>query len=1041
MQKAGKEAPLISVIIPVYNVEKYVGKCLDSIIHQTYTNLEIIVVDDGSTDASGKICEDYANKDSRIKVIHQKNGGLSDARNTGIKNAHGQYVGFVDSDDWIEPETYESLYNNIVTYQAGISVCGAKKVHDESQNIKIQRPKILQYSQADYIKRFFKINSQSCEYYAWNKLYKRELLDNTQYPTNLTSEDVLGTYKAILRASTIVTTTQNYYHYRKNEKSITGSFSTKDFDLIKIWDLIIQYTKENAPQYLDYAVINRKRINLTLLYRIAINGAANQEQYKIKVKNLISDLKQAKHTMLQAPISFTRKILTILFCTNYKLTATILYLIKSPYFFLPSNSSSQKKQNLSKLHLLLILISLIIFFEPQAFKEDLNPAFLIQIDNIYKILKLICSGYIVLLYLKKCRLSKFVALTCLFQFVCLLSTIINYGSITRFAGPALTTLVMAMMAEILIHTHNLFPIIRKLLIYFRITFILNLITILLKDTALLDLPIYFLGIDNRWIFTYLPWICFEFLYSVHTQNKFNKISTVMFIMSELTLVWEKSYAAMLLFALWALLLIKPKLPIAKHAISIFAGTIVANFSIVILRIQDAFAVILDKIGKSTTLSGRTFIWDAAIKAAKAHPWLGNGMQTATYDKNYFFTTSNTNLPFLKVPHAHNTYVNTLYRYGGMGLSLFIFILYLPLKKLKTSYTNPYANILTVSIIITLLLGIFDTLDYSGFYFILSCAYGISFIMTSNSTNTKHIKGFKVLTIINRCKKLVRIDINILNYRHNYLISEQKRYCLIYNLIRRRYLKKVRQLPTTAGSGKFSNKVWWCWLQGEDNCPPLQKKCLASLRKHLQDREIIVITKDNLYDYIELPEYIKKKYAQGLITNTHFSDIIRLQLLITHGGTWIDSSVYCTAYDKKLFNQPLFVYKNLAPLWLMNRTKMDQEPLIAESWFITSEIDNPILIATRDLLFDYWKKHNYLINYFLFHYFFTLVATHKYHSLFDQIPSRSRVIPHLLQNECYNEYDEKKITDILQQSPLHKLSQKIPRAGMANDCFYKRLISE
>lgn len=727
MKKVGKE-PLISIIIPVYNVEKYVGKCLDSIINQTYRNLEIIVVDDGSTDGCNNICKTYVEKDKRIKLIQQKNSGLSSARNIGIKNAHGKYVGFVDSDDWIEREMYQTLYENITVHNADISICGIKKVNNEHENIKLRRPKIIEYTQTEYIKKFFKIKSQDCEYYAWNKLYKKELLDNSQYPIGLTSEDVLGTYKAILRAQKIVATTQKFYHYRQNDKSITGKFSKKDFDLIKIWDKVVQYTEKNAPEYSDYAMLNRKRINLTLLYRIAINGAINQPSYSQKIKNFLKELRRDRSALLKSPIPFTRKTLTILFCVNYKLTAKTLYTIKSPYFLYPQNQK-RVPQILTKTNLTLIILSLIVFFEPQAFKETYF-SFLIQIDNIYKVLKLICSAYIFLLYFKKCRISKFVTLTCIFQLICLFSTVIHHGSITRFTGPALTTIVMAMSAEILIHTNNLFSAIKKLLPYFRTIFVFNLFTILLIDFTPLDSPVYFLGIDNRWIFTYLPWICFEFLYSTHKYGKINKISAIFFALSELTLIWKKSYAAMLLFALWAFLIIKPRLPIAKHAIAIFGGTIVANLGIVVLRVQNLFAPILNKIGKGATLSGRTHLWDSVFSVTKNSRWLGNGMQTVAYDKSFFFTSSKTNLSFLKVAHAHNTYMTILYRYGIVGLSFFTTILYLPIQKLKINYISKYSNVLFIGIIITLLLGIFDTMDYSGLYFILSCAYGIDFIASN-----------------------------------------------------------------------------------------------------------------------------------------------------------------------------------------------------------------------------------------------------------------------------------------------------------------------
>ena len=172
-----------------------------------------------------------------------------------------------------------------------------------------------------------------------------------------------------------------------------------------------------------------------------------------------------------------------------------------------------------------------------------------------------------------------------------------------------------------------------------------------------------------------------------------------------------------------------------HSINIFNWTFLDNISIVVLHVQDLFKSILKKTGKGTTLSGRTFLWDSVFDVIKNKPLLGNGMQTVAYDKNFFYTKSKIKLPFLHVVHAHNTYMTTLYRYGFIGLSLFITILLLSIKKLKVNCDNRYSNIFFVCIIITLLLGIFDTLDYSGFYFILSCAYGIKFIVSRDTITT------------------------------------------------------------------------------------------------------------------------------------------------------------------------------------------------------------------------------------------------------------------------------------------------------------------
>lgn len=319
------EEDLISVIVPVYKVEKYLKKCIESIINQTYKNLEIILVDDGSTDNCPQICDEYAKKDNRIKVIHKINGGLSDARNTGIQQAKGNYIGFIDSDDWISTDFFMELYILLKKSNADIAVCNVKRTCNEN-DIKNNKKKVKEiiYDKNEYLKRYLKIGHQTTEYYAWNKLYKRELISEEQYPKGLTSEDVFGTYKAILKSKKIAKVEKEMYFYRYNDQSITGKFSNKDFDLIKIWDMVVKYSKEFAPQYYEWTVLNRKRINFTLLFRMAKNYEVSELRSMEITSKLLKDLKRDKKVLLKADIPISRKIIIVFFCQNYFLFASLL---------------------------------------------------------------------------------------------------------------------------------------------------------------------------------------------------------------------------------------------------------------------------------------------------------------------------------------------------------------------------------------------------------------------------------------------------------------------------------------------------------------------------------------------------------------------------------------------------------------------------------------------------------------------------------------------------------------------------------------------
>ena len=228
--------------------------------------------------------------------------------------------------------------------------------------------------------------------------------------------------------------------------------------------------------------------------------------------------------------------------------------------------------------------------------------------------------------------------------------------------------------------------------------------------------------------------------------------------------------------------------------------------------------------------------------------------------------------------------------------------------------------------------------------------------------------------------------------------------------------------------EYSDIIWWCWLQGEENAPELCKICLASLKKQMPNKEIKIITSKNLYDYVDFPDFIKEKYKKGKITNTHFSDLIRLALLIKYGGMWIDATVFCSGYPEYAFNTPLFMFQT--------REKND-DATAAQSWFISSEKNEPILTLTRDLLYEYWRENDKLIHYFLI-YFFMRIAADFYKDEWKNMPWFSDVPPHILQRELNMPYNEKRWKQLCRMSDIHKLSYKIELSESITDTFFQHL---
>ena len=222
---------LISVVIPVYNVEKYLKKCIDSVCNQTYRNTQIILVDDGSTDNCGKLCDEAAKGDNRIFVIHKSNGGLSDARNKGIDIAKGKYITFIDSDDYISEDYLEYLYNLICDNDAEIAICGLIKTKNKQDVTRFQITSEACLTKEKALEEMLyarKFSTSAC-----GKLYLTEFFFDVRYPYGKFSEDMFTTYKVINKASKIAYGNQIcYYYLRRNGSIMVSQFSEKNLDVL-----------------------------------------------------------------------------------------------------------------------------------------------------------------------------------------------------------------------------------------------------------------------------------------------------------------------------------------------------------------------------------------------------------------------------------------------------------------------------------------------------------------------------------------------------------------------------------------------------------------------------------------------------------------------------------------------------------------------------------------------------------------------------------------------------------------------------------------
>ena len=252
-----QQKDLISIIVPVYNMEQYLERCVNSIGQQTYTNLEIILVDDGSTDQSSQMCDEYAGRDSRIRVVHKQNGGLSDARNAGLAIANGAYIGFVDSDDWIEPDMYERMYQACVEHEAQVAVCRYAQVYKD-HTVQGGNQKVTVFDREALLKIYIGGHEDYIIYNSvWSKLFAREIVEGVKFPVGRNSEDIMYTTKAFCKLDKGVYLDCCFYNYvlDRDGSIMNVNRAERMFqDEIPFWREHIEYIREHVSEQMgDYA--------------------------------------------------------------------------------------------------------------------------------------------------------------------------------------------------------------------------------------------------------------------------------------------------------------------------------------------------------------------------------------------------------------------------------------------------------------------------------------------------------------------------------------------------------------------------------------------------------------------------------------------------------------------------------------------------------------------------------------------------------------------------------------------------------------------
>lgn len=276
---------MISVIVPVYNVEKYLERCVKSIAAQTYKDLEILLIDDGSTDKSGEMCDAFQQTDSRIKAFHKQNGGLSDARNYGIEHSAGEFISFVDSDDYIDEKMLETLHRLITENDADLAVCSAMDVFEGKEVTQVKEIKEFNLNKVESYKYMLRGDGIPS---ACNKLYKRQTVGNVRFPVGKLYEDGFFTPQILKKVEkTAVTSKPLYYYFRRADSITTKPFRKGDLDVIEAYDKCVKQVKELCPEALPYAEFRYRNAYFNVLDKMLMRDDCKEiPEYKQVVKYL-----------------------------------------------------------------------------------------------------------------------------------------------------------------------------------------------------------------------------------------------------------------------------------------------------------------------------------------------------------------------------------------------------------------------------------------------------------------------------------------------------------------------------------------------------------------------------------------------------------------------------------------------------------------------------------------------------------------------------------------------------------------------------------
>ena len=308
--------PEISVIVPVYKAEQYLERCVKSILEQTYQNFELILVDDGSPDGSPILCDKWAEKDSRVHVIHKENGGASSARKAGLKIAKGNWIAFADSDDWLDRTALKTLYDLANQYNVPMAIGGMRVVQEYTDAQTVAKQETVVLSRADLMSRFFRLNGEPDTHSVCATLIRRDILEAYHFIEGKMNEDVEACYYLARKCEGAVYTNRPVYSYFKNVEGVTNSgFSKKKLDLLDVWDIVQKQVEQFTPEYSYACEMNCKRARFTLLTQMSLNGYDHHDPFMVETKRKLKrEVRGAFWELMKWKMPISRKVLLVWEC-------------------------------------------------------------------------------------------------------------------------------------------------------------------------------------------------------------------------------------------------------------------------------------------------------------------------------------------------------------------------------------------------------------------------------------------------------------------------------------------------------------------------------------------------------------------------------------------------------------------------------------------------------------------------------------------------------------------------------------------------------